>query len=118
MRAAGLKAIGTVVSSTAVLVKAKKSTNDMIPLLLARIRGLITAQRYVICSYNIHKDQLEAATKITPGNRAPTITPLHEQTWFAVSSMVESSRIATVMDELPNVGAKDILVFNIANSRV
>ena len=57
------------------------------------------------------------ATKITPGKRAPTITALEEADWVAVSSMVEKKEVARVMDELTAVGATDLLVLDIANSR-
>lgn len=117
MKAAGLKAIDTVVESTAVLVKSRNSKSDVLNLLAARIRGVITAQRFVLCQYNIPRTELPVATKITPGKRAPTITALEEPEWVAVSSMVEKKRIATVMDDLIKVGATDILVLNIANSR-
>ncbi|EKV10797.1 hypothetical protein PDIG_48990 [Penicillium digitatum PHI26] len=117
MKAAGLKAIDTVVSSTAVLVKSRQSNSDILTLLTSRLRGIITAQKFVLCQYNIPRDQLAVACKITPGKRAPTITALEEEGWVAVSSMVEKKRIATVMDELIKVGASDILVMNIANSR-
>ncbi|KAJ5492083.1 ATP phosphoribosyltransferase HisG [Penicillium expansum] len=95
MKAAGLKAIDTVVSSTAVLVKSRQSNSDMLTLLTSPARRI--------------QDH--------PGKRAPTITALEEEGWVAVSSMVEKKRIATVMDELIKVGASDILVLNIANSR-
>ncbi|KAJ6184758.1 hypothetical protein N7519_006059 [Penicillium mononematosum] len=108
MKAAGLKAIDTVVSSTAVLVKSRKSNSDMLTLLSSRLRGVITAQKFVLCQYNIPH---------YPGKRAPTITALEEEGWVAVSSMVEKKSIANVMDELIKVGASDILVMNIANSR-
>ncbi|KAJ5658268.1 uncharacterized protein N7484_001917 [Penicillium longicatenatum] len=117
MKAAGLKAIDTVVTSTAVLVKSRTSNNDTLNLLTSRIRGVITAQKFVLCQYNIPRSELATASKITPGKRAPTITALEEENWVAVSSMVEKKRIATVMDELIKVGATDILVLNIANSR-
>ncbi|KAJ6109599.1 hypothetical protein N7486_001834 [Penicillium sp. IBT 16267x] len=117
MKAAGLKAIDTVVTSTAVLVKSRTSNNDTVNLLTSRIRGVITAQKFVLCQYNIPRSELATASKITPGKRAPTITALEEENWVAVSSMVEKKRIATVMDELTKVGATDILVLNIANSR-
>jgi ATP phosphoribosyltransferase-like protein len=42
---------------------------------------------------------------------------LEEEGWVAVSSMVEKKKIATVMDELTEVGATDIIVLDIANSR-
>lgn len=118
MRAAGLKAIDTVVESTAVLIKSKKTTNEkLVNLILARIQGVITAQRYVLCQYNVPRVKLTEAAKITPGKRAPTVTALEEPDWVAVSSMVEKRNIATVMDELTGVGATDILVLAIANSR-
>ncbi|KAJ5825995.1 hypothetical protein N7474_003133 [Penicillium riverlandense] len=117
MKAAGLKAIDTVVTSTAVLVKSRDSTNELLNLITSRIRGVITAQKFVLCQYNIPRAELSTASKITPGKRAPTITALEEENWVAVSSMVEKKRIATVMDELSKVGATDILVLTIANSR-
>lgn len=117
MKAAGLKAIDTVVTSTAILVKSKKATNPIVNLLTSRVHGVITAQKYVLCQYNIPRTELETASNITPGKRAPTITALEEEGWVAVSSMVEKKNIATVMDELSKVGASDILVLNIANSR-
>lgn len=86
-------------------------------LLTSRVRGVITAQKYVLCQYNIPRAELATASNITPGKRAPTITALEEEGWVAVSSMVEKKNIATVMDELSKVGASDILVLNIANSR-
>jgi len=118
MKAAGLKAIDTVVSSTAVLVKSKKPSDpQLVDLIAARILGVITAQKYVLCQYNVQRTSLAAATRITPGKRAPTINALEEEGWVAVSSMVEKKKIATVMDELTKVGATDILVLNIANTR-
>ena len=118
MKAAGLKAIATVVESTAVLIKSKQSSNvKLVDLIAARIRGVITAQKYILCQYNVPRSKLTHATSITPGKRAPTITTLEEPEWVAVSSMVEKKEIATVMDRLTTVGATDILVLEIANSR-
>ena len=75
------------------------------------------AQKYVLCQYNIPHSLLEAATRITPGKRGPTITVLYGTDWMAVSAMVESDRIATVMDDLLACGATDILVVKLENSR-
>jgi len=117
MKATGLRAIDTVVESTAVLVKSRNTTNDLVELLASRIRGVITAKKYVLCEYNVPRSILRAACKITPGKRAPTVTALEDSGWVAISSMVEKRLIATVMDELTDVGATDILVLGIQNSR-
>lgn len=118
MKAAGLKAIATVVDSTAVMIQSAKPLNaKLVELIAARIRGVITAQKYVLCQYNVPRSKLAQVTKITPGKRAPTTTPLEEQGWVAVSAMVMKKQIATVMDELTAEGATDILVLDISNSR-
>ncbi|KAH8177728.1 ATP phosphoribosyltransferase domain-containing protein [Sarocladium implicatum] len=118
MRAAGLKAIDTVVDSTAVLIKSRNPSNTKtIDLITSRIRGVITAQKFVLCQYNIERSRLSEATKITPGKRAATITTLDAEGWVAVSSMVEKKKLALVMDDLASVGAQDILVLDIHNTR-
>ena len=117
MKAAGLKATDTVLESTAVLVKSRKTQNPLVELIASRIRGVITAQKFVLCQYNVARKDLPTACEITPGKRAPTITALEADGWVAVSSMVEKKTIANVMDELTKVGATDILVLDIANSR-
>lgn len=118
MKAAGLKAIDTVVESSAILIRSRKPSNpDVVELIASRIRGVITAQKYVLCQYNIERASLDKAKTITPGKRAPTVTSLEEEGWVAVSSMVEKKKIAPVMDELTKVGATDILVLDITNSR-
>ncbi|TDZ60817.1 ATP phosphoribosyltransferase [Colletotrichum trifolii] len=118
MRAAGLKAIDTVVDSQAVLIKSRSPSNvELVELIAARIRGVITAQKFVLCQYNIERSRLVEAKAITPGKRAPTITTLDEEGWVAVSSMVEKKKIALVMDDLTRVGAQDILVLDIHNTR-
>ncbi|KAI1000343.1 ATP phosphoribosyltransferase [Podosphaera aphanis] len=119
MKAAGLRAIDTIVSSTAVLIKSRHPSNpQLVELIASRIKGIITAQKYVLCQYNVHRSKLPAVTKITPGRRAPTISPLEDDGWVAVSCMVPKNKIATVLDQLSAEGASDILVLEIKNSRI
>jgi len=118
MRAAGLKPIDTVTESSAILIKSRNPRNPaMVDLIAGRISGFITAQRYVLCHYNIERARLPAAVRITPGKRAPTITSLEEEGWIAVSAMVERKRVASAMDELVRAGATDILALDIHNTR-
>lgn len=125
MRAAGLHAIHTLLTSQAVLITSRTPhptlTSDLaplIPMIKSRIAGVIAAKRYVYVSYNVQRSGLEAALKITPGRRAPTVSPLDADGWVAVSAMVEKARIASAMDELQSVGAEDVLTFSLENCRV
>jgi ATP phosphoribosyltransferase len=122
MRAAGLHAIETLIQSEAVLIKSSVPKNPtlvpLINLIASRLAGVVAANRFVVCSYNVSRDKLPAAHLVTPGRRAPTISPLEEENWVAVSSMVEKNQVAAIMDKLVEIGAEDILIFNLDNCRV
>ncbi len=122
MRAAGLHAIATVLQTEAVLIKSSTpkhpALEPLIQLVTSRIAGVVAAGRYVVCEYNIRRTKLHDAAAITPGRRAPTISPLEDEEWVAVSVMVEKSKIANAMDELAKIGAEDIMIFNLDNCRV
>ncbi|KAK0460028.1 ATP phosphoribosyltransferase [Desarmillaria tabescens] len=122
MRAAGLHAIATVLETEAVLIKSSvpkhPGLEPLIKQITSRIAGVVAASKYVVCQYNISRDKLPDATRITPGRRAPTISPLEEENWVAVSSMVEKKKIADIMDDLVKIGAHDIMIFNLDNCRV
>lgn len=125
MRAAGLHAIHTLMDSQAVLIAPATPHASLTPalaplvnLIKSRIAGVIAAKKYVYMSYNVPRSQLENALKITPGRRAPTVSPLDEDGWVAVSSMVERKTMADTMDELEKTGAEDILVLPLDNCRV
>ncbi|KAK4561034.1 ATP phosphoribosyltransferase (ATP-PRTase) (ATP-PRT) [Recurvomyces mirabilis] len=118
MRSAGLKPIATVLTSSATLIKSKHPSDPLwVSKITARIQGVITAQRYVLCCYNVERTKLEKCSKITPGKRAPTVNNLEEEGWVAVQAMVESGQVATVMDELSLAGAQDILIMKLENTR-
>ena len=122
MRAAGLHAIATVLKTEAVLIKSSTpkhpALEPLIQLITRRITGVVAANHYVVCEYNIPRVKLPESRQITPGRRAPTISPLEDDDWVAVSAMVEKGKIANVMDELTQIGAEDIMIFNLDNCRV
>ncbi|GEQ71673.1 hypothetical protein JCM33374_g5359 [Metschnikowia sp. JCM 33374] len=124
MKAAGLKAICTVLETSAHLISSKKPRfPELVETVHQRFEGIMAAQRYVLCNYNSPRSIVSEVLKITPGRRSATISALEKQPgdteeWVAISSMVEKKRIGNVMDELKKAGASDILVFEISNCRV
>lgn len=72
----------------------------------------------MLCQYNIPRNILANAMAITPGRRAPTVSPLDNEEWVGVSSMVEKRSIAVVMDKLVDAGAEDVLIIKLDNCRV
>ncbi|RKP29467.1 ATP phosphoribosyltransferase [Metschnikowia bicuspidata] len=124
MKAAGLKAIATVLTTSARLISSKQPRfPNLVETIFQRFEGIMAAKRYVLCNYNAPRCIVPAVLKITPGRRSATISSLDKQPgdteeWVAISSMVEKSRIGHTMDELKRAGASDILVFEINNCRV
>ncbi|RKP01103.1 hypothetical protein CXG81DRAFT_12397 [Caulochytrium protostelioides] len=123
MRAAGLVEVGTLMATQAVLVanRAKLASDGprraLVDMIVRRIRGVLAAARYVLINYNMRRDQLAEARRITPGRKAPTVSTLEDPEWIAVSAMILKKDAATIMDQLEAVGARDILVFEIHNCR-
>ncbi|KAG0305937.1 ATP phosphoribosyltransferase (ATP-PRTase) (ATP-PRT) [Dissophora globulifera] len=119
MQAAGLHDIVTILSSQAVLIASKKPSHpDLVQTIAGRIKGVIAAQKYVYINYNVERKHLKEASIITPGRQAPTVSPLENPDWVAVSSMVLKNNVAQTMDDLEAIGARDILLFAIQNCRV
>lgn len=110
MRAAGLEEVSTIMNTQAILIANPNSVNhELLPIATRRIEGYLTANRYVMVTYNVHRSSLRSACRITPGKRSPTITSLDEVNWVSVSALVEKKKAAAVMDDLQRIGAKDVL---------
>lgn len=124
MKAAGLKAISTVLETSAHLISSKTPRfPELVDIIHQRFEGIMAAQKYVLCNYNAPRSIVSTVLKITPGRRAATISALEQlsedsEPWVAISSMVEKAKISNVMDALKKAGASDILVFELNNCRV
>jgi len=119
LQAAGLEVVTNILSTQAVLISNPNAEHkDLVDLIKRRLEGYLTATKYVMVVYNISNDLLEQAVLITPGKRSPTITALDDGTSKSVSSLVLKKDVSLKMDELHDIGASDILVLNLSNSRM
>lgn len=120
MRAAGLHDIYDLMETQSVLIANKKSQHtELIEKIASRVRGVITAHKYVLCTYNVERKNLALTTKVTPGRLGPTVSSLdsHEG-WVAVSAMIEKKQKGEILDRLTECGATDIMVMSFTNCRV
>ena len=83
-----------------------------------RLRGVLVARQYVLMDFDVSEENLEAATAITPGLEAPTVSPLQREGWYAVRSMVPKRSTNQLMDSLYEAGARAILVSPIGAARL
>ncbi|KAG0169753.1 ATP phosphoribosyltransferase (ATP-PRTase) (ATP-PRT) [Apophysomyces sp. BC1034] len=120
MRAAGLHDIHTLMTTESVLIANKNTRHaELINKITSRVRGVIAASKYVLCTYNVERKNLSKAVQITPGRQGATVSALdsHEG-WVAVSAMIEKKEKGDIMDKLTEIGASDILVMAFTNCRV
>ncbi|SDT13471.1 ATP phosphoribosyltransferase [Microlunatus soli] len=121
LRQAGLEMFGDpILQSEAILIKPadRAEMPDGFETLVRRLNGVLIARTYVMMDYDVDQDHLDAASAITPGFESPTIAPLSREGWFAVRAMVERRKAQQIMDDLWQVGARAILVTDIAASRL
>lgn len=121
LRQAGLVTIGEpLLRSSAILIgrDSDEAAGAKSAQLIRRLQGVLVARSYVMLAYDVRADLLEAATALTPGIESPTVSPLHREGWVAVQAMVRRDGVHRVMDELYELGARAILVTDIANCRL
>ena len=108
-----------ILTTEATLISNLNTTHqDLVNLIRNRIEGYITATKYVMIVYNVGSDLLSEAIKITPGKQSPTITSLVCGNVKSVSSLVLKKEVSDKMDALQKVGATDILVLALSNTRM
>jgi ATP phosphoribosyltransferase len=123
LRSQGLAVFGDpILHSEAVLIRrvgAGEEGNDaMFEVLRRRLLGVVTARSYVMMDYDVPASLVDEACRITPGLESPTVSHLQDRSWCAVRSMVPRSMTNRVMDELYDLGARAILVTDIAACRL
>ena len=119
MQAAGLEVVADILETESILISNPHSEHkDIVDLLKMRIEGYMVAQKYVMITYNVHNDLLEAAIKVTPGKKSPNITSLNDADYKAVTCLVGKKEANAKMDELRSLGATDILTFALSNTRM
>ncbi len=120
LRNAGLEVFGEpILRSEAVLIqRADAHANPGVPVLIRRLQGVLTARHYVMVDYDIRVELVEQAYALTPGLESPTVSPLRDPEYVAVRAMVPRRTVNAIMDSLYDVGARAILVTEIAACRL
>ena len=120
LRAAGLQTIGEpVLASEAILVRRQGAEEiPAVAQLRRRLRGVLVARQYVMLDYDCPKELVDRACELTPGLESPTVSSLQDDAWVAVRAMVPRLGRNRLMDELYDLGARAILVTDIAACRL
>jgi ATP phosphoribosyltransferase len=113
LRAAGLRIIDTVLFSYTEMVVNKESFDNPVKLhamrqLMTLLLGTLDARDKVLVKLNVDSDHFKAVLGVLPAAKSPTISELANG-GYAIESVVDKRMINTLIPELKDAGASDIL---------
>jgi ATP phosphoribosyltransferase len=109
----GLRRIGTLLRSEAVLVANRKelaARRELLERLELMIRGVVAARRRRYLMLNAPEEALPRIRELLPGMGAPSVLPLAEPGQIAVHAAVDMDEIWDLLPPLKAAGASSILV--------
>lgn len=114
LRTNGLRSLGMLFSSEAVLVGPASGPGGASPdgasELAAVLRSVVDAREARYLMLNAPEGVLPEICEIVPGSRAPTVLPLAEPGMVAVHALVPASDVWRLLPRLREVGASSILL--------
>jgi ATP phosphoribosyltransferase len=109
LRTNGLRSVGVLLSSEAVLIGPAEPRADAMQL-AGVFRSVVDARAARYLMLNAPEDSLEAICALVPGSRAPSVLPLSEPGMVAVHSLVPAADVWRLLPELEAAGASSILL--------
>jgi ATP phosphoribosyltransferase len=117
LRANGLEEMITIMESETELVQTNQELSpgkkELIEKFLVRIDGFQQAKQSRYIMMNAPEDALETVKSIIPSMKSPTIVPLAENDMVAIHTVIPITQFWTVMEELKDAGATDIVMLPI-----
>lgn len=118
LKANNLRIIETILTSTprfiankdSYKVDWKRSKIEQISMLL---QAALMAEEKVGLKMNIHKEKLPAILPLLPALRRPTISPLDEEGWVAVETVIDEKKVRELVCKLKQAGAEGIIEYSL-----
>ena len=109
-----LKIIDTILESTVVLITNKETyseKNEIIEAVNRSIKGVIDAFGKKLIMMNVKSKDLDKVKELMPSMDGPTISEvLSKEKTVAIQAVIDEDEVFTLVNDLRNAGAKDILV--------
>ncbi len=112
----GLKEVEHIYYSEAVLVATPNmdpAKKELLDKLIYRIKAVQKAKQNKYIVLNVPTSKIDVISKILPGMKSPTVTPLAIEGWSSVSSVVKEDDFWEICEKLHEAGAEGILVMPI-----
>lgn len=116
LRANNLVEIDTVLVSTTKFIANRDAWQDpwkrkKIEGISILLKGALAADERVGLKMNVPKEALERVVSILPALKKPTISPLSEDGWFDVDTIIEERLVRDIIPDLKRAGAEGIVEY-------
>lgn len=88
----------------------KKQKIGQISMLL---QGALRADRLVVLKMNVSREKVQAVVDLLPSLNAPTVSPLYNQDWCSVETVIDESRVRELIPQLIEAGAQGIIEYSL-----
>lgn len=109
LRTNGLRSVGALFSSEAVLVR-RRGGDGQASWLARVLRSVVEARGTRYLMLNAPEQALDAICELVPGSRAPSVLPLAEPGMVAVHALVPAADVWRLLPELEAAGGSSILL--------
>jgi ATP phosphoribosyltransferase len=114
LRRHGMRIVETLLESQTVLIANRAAHADpakrqAIRDLETLLSGALAARGKVLVKLNVSEENLDRVLEILPAMKSPTVSRLSQEHDFAVETVVEKTRINTLIPQLKDRGATDII---------
>ena len=102
--------------SEALLIANKGLSEDkqaVLDQLLFRFQAVQEAEGKKYVLLNAPKEKMKEIIEVLPGMKSPTITPLADENWVSVQSVIAEKHFWEIIGKLKSLGAEGILVIPI-----
>lgn len=119
LRANNLRIVDEILQSTTRFIVNKDSyadpwKKDKIDKIVMLLKATLAAEGKVSLMMNVPKEKLEAVVKVLPALQKPTISPLADEGWVDVITVVDQKLVRYLVPDLKQAGAVGIVEFEIA----
>ncbi len=116
IRAHGLQIIEELMQSTPRLIANKEAWKDpwkkkKIEQIAVLMQGALRADRLVGLKMNVPEDKLAEIVELLPSLNAPTVSPLYNQKWFSVETVIDEAEVRGLVPKLQDAGAEGIIEY-------
>ena len=116
LRANHLRIIDTVLESSTRFIANKEAYKDpwkreKIDTISLLLKGAIAAEGKVGLKMNIRKSDLPKIIGIIPALRKPTVSPLYDDEWVAIETIIDEQVVRIIVPELKRNGAEGIIEY-------